>query len=170
MSTTKPKDPKEASKNADGEEAPKKSKKMLFIIIGALVLLLGGGAGYYFLVMKKDKPAGEEVKKVEEAKEPVYVPLDPFTVNLKGGGQYLQTAITLQMDDDKQSERLKTYMPSVRSRVLLLLSNKTADEIADDEGKKVLKTQIIETIKEPFTESAKPIGITDALFTAFVIQ
>jgi flagellar FliL protein len=163
--------PKEETKPAvEGEEAPKKSKKMLFIIIGVLVLLIGGGAGYYFLGMKKEDASSDAPKKVEEAKEPIYVVLDPFTVNLKGGGQYLQMGLTLQMEDDKEGTRLKVYLPTARSRLIMLLSNKTADEITDDEGKKVLKAEIMESIKEPFSEGAKPIGISDVLFTGFVIQ
>ena len=98
MATAKPKE--SDKKDDDGEESPKKSKKLLFIIIGVLVLLIGAGAGYYFLVMKHDSGNGEATKKVEEPKEPVYVVLDPFTVNLSGGGQYLQRGITLQMEDE----------------------------------------------------------------------
>jgi flagellar FliL protein len=162
--------PKEDPKAADGAEAPKKSKKMLFIIIGVLVLLIGGGAGYYFLGMKKDASHGEEVKKVEEPKEPIYIVLDPFTVNLSGGGQYLQMAITLQMKGEKDGGRLKVYLPSVRSRVLSILSSKTAEELGTEEGKEALKLQIKEAIEKPFAEGATAPELTEVLITAFVIQ
>jgi len=161
--------PKEESKAADGDEAPKKSKKMLFIIIGVLVLLIGGGAGYYFLGMKKDAP-GEEVKKVAEPKDPIYVVLDPFTVNLSGGGQYLQMAITLQMKGEKDGGRLKVYLPSVRSRVLSILSSKTAEELGTEEGKEALKLQVKEAIERPFAEGSTAPELTEVLITAFVIQ
>jgi flagellar FliL protein len=168
MANTKP---KEQDKAADGEEAPKKSKKMLFIIVGVLVLLIGGGAGYYFLGMKKEHAEGAEpAQKVEEAKEPIYVALEPFTLNLRSGGQYLQIGITLQMKDEKEAARLKTYTPSARSRLLLLLSNKTSDEISDEEGKNELKKEILEKLTEPFSEKAAPISILQVLFTSFVIQ
>lgn len=161
--------PKEDPKAADGDDAPKKSKKMLFIIIGVLCLLIGGGASYYFLGMKKDAP-GEEVKKVAEPKDPIYVVLDPFTVNLSGAGQYLQMAITLQMKGEKDGLRLKTYLPSVRSRVLSILSSKTADDISTADGKEALKLQIKEVIERPFAEGSIAPEIAEVLFTAFVIQ
>jgi flagellar FliL protein len=162
--------PKENPKAAEGDEAPKKSKKMLFIIIGVLVLLIGGGAGYYFLGMKKDAPQEAEVKKVAEPKDPIYVVLDPFTVNLSGAGQYLQMAITLQMKGENDGLRLKTYLPSVRSRVLSILSSKTADDISTEDGKEALKLQIKEVIERPFAEGSIAPEIAEVLFTAFVIQ
>jgi len=162
--------PKEDPKAAEGDEAPKKSKKMLFIIIGVLVLLISGGAGYYFLGMKKDAPQEAEVKKVAEPKDPIYVVLDPFTVNLSGAGQYLQMAITLQMKGEKDGLRLKTYLPSVRSRVLSILSSKTADDISTEDGKEALKLQIKEVIERPFAEGSIAPEIAEVLFTAFVIQ
>ena len=162
--------PKEDPKAADGDETPKKSKKMLFIIIGVLVLLIGGGAGYYFLGMKKEAPQGEEVKKVAEPKDPIYVVLDPFTVNLSGGGQYLQMAITLQMKGEKDGARLKTYLPSVRSRVLSILSSKNAEDLGTEEGKEALKLQIKEAIEKPLAEGATPPELAEVLITAFVIQ
>lgn len=161
--------PKEDPKAADGDAAPKKSKLMLFIIIGVLCLLIGGGASYYFLGMKKDAPE-EEVKKVAEPKDPIYVVLDPFTVNLSGAGQYLQMAITLQMKGEKDGLRLKTYLPSVRSRVLSILSSKTAEDISTEEGKEALKLQIKEVIERPFAEGSIAPEIAEVLFTAFVIQ
>jgi flagellar FliL protein len=162
--------PKEDPKAADGDDAPKKSKKMLFIIIGVLCLLIGGGASYYFLGMKKDGAEGEEVKKVAAPKDPIYVVLDPFTVNLSGAGQYLQMALTLQMKGEKDGGRLKTYLPSVRSRVLSILSSKTAEDISTEEGKEALKLQIKESIEKPFAEGSTAPEIAEVLITAFVIQ
>lgn len=168
MATAKPKE--DDKKAGEGEESPKKSKKLLFIIIGVLVLLIAGGAGYYFLGMKKDTANIEVEKKVVEAKDPIYVVLDPFTVNLSGGGQYLQMGITLQLEDDKDGVRLKKYLPSIRSRVIFLLSSKTADEITTEEGKTILKDQLKEMIEKPFVEGATPPRLADVLFTSFVIQ
>ena len=168
MATAKPKE--DDKKAVEGEDAPKKSKKMLFIIIGVLVLLIGGGAGYYFLGMKKDDTHGEVEKKVVEAKDPIYVVLDPFTVNLSGGGQYLQMKITLQLDDEKDSLRLKKYLPAIQSRILFLLSSKTAEEITTEEGKTTLKEQLKEVVEKPYVEGAIPPKLTDVLFTSFVIQ
>ncbi len=165
MATAKP---KEAP--VEGEEAPKKSKKMLFIIIGVVVLLLAGGAGYYFLGMKKEPADAEVEKKVAAPKDPIYIVLDPFTLNLRGGGQYLQIGITLQMEDEKEGSKLKVYLPTARSRLLMLLSNKTADEVSDDEGKQALKDELKAALEEPFVKNAEPVKVGEVLFTSFVVQ
>lgn len=174
MATAKPKEvDKTKSEVVEGEEvAPKKSKKMLFIIIGILVLLLGGGAAYYFLVLSKkpvDPNAPVEVK-VEEAKEPIYVVFDPFTVNLRGGGQYLQTTITIETRDEKDGTKIKTYLPLVRSKILLILSNKTSEEIMDEAGKKQLVEDIKEIFKPPLATGVQVSKPPEILFTSFVIQ
>jgi hypothetical protein len=42
------------------------------------------------------------------------------------GDQYLQVAMTLQVQDGQTAEALKLYMPQVRSRLLMVLSSKKA--------------------------------------------
>ena len=99
--------------------------------------------------------------------------IDPFTVNLtpgEGGDQYLQVALTLQVADQAQVDRLKLYMPQVRSRILLLLSSKKASEISSVEGKKKLSAEIIAQINLPFTPQSERQSVSDVFFTSFVIQ
>ena len=155
------------------EEAPvvKKSRKKLVIILLAVILLAGGGAGAWYFMGQK-APAGEQHVKAEPAKPPVFLVMDPFTVNLQSDGtdQFLQASFTLQVGSPEQVDLLKLYMPQVRSRLLLLLSSKKATEINTAEGKKQLNADIIASIKQPFTPGAKPQEINDVFITSFVIQ
>ncbi|MFT5532910.1 MAG: flagellar FliL protein [Burkholderiaceae bacterium] len=166
--------PKPAAPAADDATGGKKKSKLKLIIIAVVVLAIVGGAAGYFLLMKKAKPAGEHVAEEshEPAKAPVFLVLDPFTVNLQqeNGDQYLQVAMTVQVADDKQSEAIKVYLPQVRSRVLMVLSSKKASEINTPEGKKQLAEDIIGQIKQPFSEHGKPQKVNDVFFTSFVIQ
>jgi flagellar FliL protein len=159
---------------ADDATGGKKKSKLKLIIIALVVLAIGGGAAGYFLLMKKAKPASGHVEEEshEKAKAPVFLVLDPFTVNLQqeNGDQYLQVAMTVQVEDDKQSEEIKVYLPQVRSRVLMILSSKKASEINTPEGKKLLADDIIAQIKKPFSERGKPQKVNDVFFTSFVIQ
>lgn len=159
---------------ADDASGGKKKSKLKLIIIAVVVLAIGGGGAGYFLMGKKAKPAGEHVEEEshESAKAPVFLVLDPFTVNLQqeAGEQYLQIAMTVQVADDKQSEEIKVYLPQVRSRVLMVLSSKKASEINTPEGKKQLADDIIAQIKRPFSERGKPQKVNDVFFTSFVIQ
>jgi flagellar protein FliL len=146
--------------------APSGSKKKLIIIIAAvLVLALGGGGAAMFMMKSKaaaaaaaedgdDAPAKEESHAEGKKVPPVFVPLDPFTVNLadQDAERYAQIGVTLQIDDAHVAEELKLYMPAIRNGVLMVLSHKTAKELADRAGKEQLADEIMK-------EAVRPLGI-----------
>jgi len=125
--------------------AKPKSKKMLLIGIGVLVLALGAGAGWYFT---KGGKHGEEAH-APVPMTPKFITLEPFTVNLQReeGDQFLQIGITLKVMEPEGKveleEKIKLHMPEIRSRLLLLLSNKRATELVPAEGKKKLAQEIV---------------------------
>ncbi len=147
-----------ATATAPAAEAPKKkSKKLLFIIIGVVLLaLIGAGAALF--IMKKnaaaadDEFADEETEVTHQAKDPknapVFMPLENMVVNLAdpGGNRFIQLGLTLQLQDTKTETDVKTYMPSIRSQVLLLISQRTADEMLQVQGKEKLAKDIIAAI------------------------
>jgi flagellar protein FliL len=157
------------------------NKKLVIILIALLVLVLaGGGAGAYFLLQDRGAAAGHDEedakpkkkKKKHDEGPPVYVTVEPFTVNLnpEEGEQYLQLAFTLQVPDAEQSEVIKNNMPKVRSRILLLLSSKKASEINTPEGKTRLAKEILEQVNEPFQDRGDEQEVSEVLFTSFIIQ
>jgi flagellar protein FliL len=169
----------DAAKGGEGGDAPPaKSKKKLLIIVVAAVVLLGaaGGAAAWFMGHKNhDKEGASEAKKevkVDNSKPPVFMNLEPFTVNLNPdeGEQYLQTAITLKVASNEVSEQLSTHLPEVRSRILLLLSSKKASEIATIAGKTKLADEVLETVKQPFSPKGPEQEVVSVFFTQFVIQ
>jgi len=152
--------------------APKKSKKKLVLLGLIALILLGGGGGAAWFILGRSA-AGHAAPKEEPPKPPVFLPLDQFTVNLQpdgAGDQFLQVAFTLQVADTDQVEAIKTYLPLVRSRLLLLLSSKKATELSTPEGKKKLQDEIIAAVKQPVTPQSPPLGVTGVFFTSFVIQ
>lgn len=153
------------------EVAPK-SKKKLIIIIAAVVLLAGGGGAGWFLTHQKSDHKKEEAKHEEPAHAPVFVTLEAFTVNLQPDPdeKFLQTEISLQVASPEQEELLKAQMPAVRSRLLMLLTSKTASDISTSEGKQKLSDEIVAEVKKPFSKGAKPQEVTGVFFTSFVIQ
>jgi flagellar FliL protein len=193
-----------STKPTEAEPAAEKpkSKKMLVIIVAAVVVLaLLGGAASFFLLKKK--PADEEAdaehdkpkvtKKAPDPKAPpVYLPMDNMVVNLAdaGGGRFAQVGITLKLDEVKTADTVKLYMPSIRSAVLLQISQRTADELLAPEGKEKLTRAIIREVasqlgyevedEEPPDESAKPkkkkkaepqhLPVEAVLFSSFIIQ
>lgn len=150
-------------------EAPKGggNKKLIIIIAAVLVLVLGGG-GAALLLMKKKAPAddeegGEAASSHQEAPAhaapkpgtpPVFVPLDPFTVNLsdKDVDRFAQVGITLEVIDAKTADQIKAYLPAIRSNVLMVLSHETSAELLSREGKEKLAREVLR-------ESVRPMGI-----------
>jgi flagellar FliL protein len=164
-----------AAAAVDAAEAPKKGKKKLIILIAALVALLGVGGGGAVVYMKKkaadaaaaeaeeedgeqaevhDKPAKESAKKDEKRIPPVFVPLEPFVVNLadREADRFAQIGITLEVANAAVGDEIKAYMPAIRNNVLLLLAHKTSQELMDAEGKE-------ELAKEVRREALRPMGV-----------
>jgi flagellar protein FliL len=155
--------------------ASKGSKKKIVIAVAAAIILLGAGGGAAWLFMGGE--AAQEghaapAKKHQPAKAPVFLAIEPFTVNLQheNGDQFLQVSFTLQVADQEQVEAMKLYMPLLRSRVLMLLSSKKASELASADGKKKLQDDIIAQAKLPFTSQGSPQEVSGVFFTSFVIQ
>jgi flagellar protein FliL len=140
------------------EAAPAKGKGKLVIILVAVVALIAGGAGAAWYFHQKAAAAeaaksegGEEGKgKKAEGKPPVFTTLENFTVNLAGGDHFMQLGIVLQLKDEETAEKVKSYLPMIRSKVLLLLSAKTAEELQTPAGKQALVDEILANAREPF--------------------
>lgn len=144
-------------------KAPAKNKKMLLIIVGAvLVLVLGGGGAFFFV--SKQRAAAQEGEDGESAKSahavpktpPVYLPLDTMVVNLAdpGGEKVVQVGITLEVSDSHASDKVKAYLPTIRSGVLMLISQRTSEELLKQEGKEKLAKDILRLASVPFGGSA----------------
>lgn len=163
--SAKPAKPADA---ATPEAPPPKSKKMLFIIIGAVVVALaaGGGAAWFFTKGSNENKAVE----VAPPKDPVFMPLDAFTVNLADGDSVMQIEITLQVADQEQVAAIQLQMPRVRSRMLSLLASKLPENLSAVEDKKKLADEVKAEINKPFHEKGKPQKVEDVLFTSLIIQ
>jgi len=121
----------------------KGGKGRLLIIIGAvLVLLIGAGGSAWWFTRGN---AGEEQAKAAPVLPPVFVALDPFTVNLQpesSGSQYMQVGITVKLNGQPVADRLKELMPEIRNRILLVLSAKKASGLLAPEGKSALAREL----------------------------
>jgi flagellar FliL protein len=202
---------KAATADDAGAEAPKKSRKMLVIIIIVLVLVIVAAAAAFFMMGSAHPEEGEgddehaeetmseeeldardkaakkaRLKKKKEAEAkglpPVFVELEPFTVNLQpelATDQYLQVKASLKMEDQAAADSLKAYMPEIRHHALMLLSGKKASELSNTEGRETLalefKNSVNTIVGEVPTnrkgEPEEPIGPVEAvLFTSFIVQ
>ena len=199
---TKPPVPEEA----EAVKPPPKSKKKLIIIIVGVVLLLvlgGGGAFLYVSKQKADAAAlaeeegGGSASKAPAAAShasdkgpPVYLPMDNMVVNLAdpGGEKVAQVGITFEVIDAHASDSVKAYMPTIRSSVLMLLSQKTSEELLSSEGKQKLIADILREASVPFgggaavpdeattgnkkskKKTAEPFPVVGVLFSSLIVQ
>lgn len=135
---------------------PAGNKKLIIILAAALVLVLVGSGVGFFLMSKKKPAEGEEgeggeskAKAKAEApaemakstydpkKPPAFAALEPFTVNLadQGAERFAQVAITLELDDAKTADLIKTFMPAIRNNILLVIADRTAADLMSRDGK-----------------------------------
>ncbi|MDN3546509.1 MAG: flagellar basal body-associated FliL family protein [Roseateles asaccharophilus] len=141
-------------------------KKLIIIIVALVLVLVVGGVAAVLLLKKKPAAEGEGEEEAQAAAHvpapappkpgtpPVFVPLEPFTVNLadKDVDRFAQVGVTLEVADPKFADQLKAYMPAIRSNILMTLSYKTSAELLSREGKEKLAREIMR-------ESVRPLGI-----------
>ena len=159
--------------------AKKGKKKLIIMVAVALLVLLGAGGGAAVYFKKKAAHAAEEAAAAEEggagsehkaAKRdskhpPVFLPLDPFVVNLadKEVDRYAQIGITLELQDAKFGDELKLYMPAIRNGILMILAHKTSAELLERAGKEMLALQVQrEAARTMGIEVAEPEAVTEA--------
>lgn len=164
---------KAAPAAAGGEAAPKGKKTMLIVILAVLIAAAGGGGGAWFFLKNKHAD-GEEEAPVEKKKKPklppVFVNMDPFTLNLADRERYVQLGIVFEAADQPTADAMKTFMPVIRGKVLMLLSSKTAQELMTVEGKQKLAEELIAQAKDPLTLAHAADEINTVHFSSFVIQ
>ncbi|MEH3106145.1 MAG: flagellar basal body-associated FliL family protein [Sphingomonas fennica] len=95
----------------------------------------------------------------------------PFTANLSDADGFLQIGLGVSTYyDEKVIENLKENDMPVRSAVLLVLAEQSAEALAEPEGKKHLQKVLTQTVNQVLREKAGFGGIDDVYFTSFVMQ
>lgn len=132
------------------------------------------GVNGYFLLKDKDTPPVSATQAViTPAPEPIFVKIDPFTVNLQAddyGPRLLYTGLSLKVGNTESRDLIVTHMPQVRNRLLLLLSGQNPEEVTSAGGKERLAARILEQLRQPLAEPQPALIIDDVLFTEFIVQ
>ncbi len=185
---------------ADASAPPKaKGKKMLVIIVAVVLLLVLGGGGWFFFLRHPPAEDGEEAAPAAHAAAaahpstpPVFLPMDNMVVNLAdpGGEKFAQVGVTIAVTDQHVSDAVKAYLPTIRSAVLLLISQRTSEELLTKDGKEKLAHEILREVSTPLgyevedEEAEDPVPkkkgkkkhvpapnpILNVLFSSFIIQ
>ena len=183
---------KDKDKDIENKEEKSGSKKDLIIIIliafNILTMLTMAGILFYSHinapkhegivdVVKSEKRVNEVMEGAEDDVEddsenesamgPTF-PLERFIVNLsdKGGTRYLNVLMDLELNNEELTDEIEKRLPQLRDTILVLLSSKRFDQIADIDGKHRLRDEIMQTINSLLTTGR----IKNVYFTNFVIN
>lgn len=144
-----------SDKAIEAAAAAPKSKKLVLMLL-VLVLVLAAAAGWLYMSKQRaasfDADEDEAVSKAGPAEAPTYLPMDNMVVNLAdpGGEKVAQIGVTLELSDAHATDRVKQYMPAIRSSVLMLVSQRTSEELLQREGKEKLAADILREAARPF--------------------
>lgn len=163
--------------NPNPTPAPAPGKQTPWLVITLFVLLFVVAAGavvggaWLYMSGQSDGLEVAETGPPQPPPEPVFVAVEPFTVNLHDDrGRILYVGISLKVAGEAVASRMQSHMPQVRNRILMTLTSQEADALMTQEGKKALAGTIRDAVSEPFDPAAKPLGVSDVLFTNFIVQ
>lgn len=145
--------------------------------LGSAVLV---GAVMFFLMPKPAaSPAegGEAAAETADAETPPpqtrYVEIkDPLVVNLVGGpSRFLQVEVQLATRSEEGQKAIEAHLPAVRSALLVLLRQTTAEQLAQPDVMVTLqKAALDEANRVLEAETRKKDTVSALLFTSFVTQ
>lgn len=152
------------------------SRKLLWTMM--VLLILSSSAAAVALYMVLSQPDGDarsalNVQATPEPQAPIFLPIEPFTVNLADdeyGPRLLYTGLSLKLGDERSQAVLEQHMPQVRSRLLMLFSGKQAEELTSPGGKQRLAVQVVAALEAPMSDDQPELAIDDVLFTEFIVQ
>ena len=155
----------------------------LIKIILALVLLglLAGGlyAAYLFLIPSKGKTGTDATAALRQdggsIKNPHYLALGDYIVNLADGRRYLKTNLQLLISEEKASAFLQVRLAEVKDLIIAELQTLSSEQLRDPRNQELLKNRLLTKIesllpsgKEREWDDPKPIK--KVLITEFYLQ
>jgi flagellar protein FliL len=160
--------------NVDADEAtpPKKGKgKLLAMIVTAVVILAGLAGGAVWLLSGEPE---EEAGTTEQTAGPtVYKEIQPaLVVNFQGPGRvrYMQVGVVISATDQRALDAVDRHMPVIRNNLIMLLSDKTYEDLNSREGKEQARLEVLDGIRQVLVERTGDASIDSVYFTSFVMQ
>ncbi len=153
------------------------SKKKLYIIIGlvVLIILIGASVAAFFLLKKEPASEGKGLETgapvpelTQNSQIGPMVDIEEFIVNIisEDSNHYVKTSLTLELTSEESRQEIEERMPQTRDAILLLLGNKTYEELQDLQGKRQLKAELVNKINS-FLQTGK---VKSIYYTNFVVQ
>lgn len=153
------------------QEVKKKNPLILFIIIGVLLVGASIGGTIFFLGGSGEEESEEVVE--EPDPEAIYFALNPkFKTNYEVNGRprLFQVAITLVTREQDVIDALGLHSPTIKSRLVILLSGQKFDELQTPEGREALRAECLTVVQKIMNDEIGKPGVEKVLFTDFVMQ
>lgn len=157
----------------------KKKFPFLLLLMMSLAIAATAVAGYMWYEHQKvkdvllDQVSGKSASMAEEKEEPIYFPLETFTVSLKPSTQdsprVLYIGLTLKLTNETSKNNIVKFLPDIRSRLLMLFSQQVGSELQTYEGKQQLVSEIKNVVNKPLNDYEN-VQATDVLFNAFILR
>lgn len=149
----------------------------IIVIIVALLVAGGGGAWFYFSDGSSSDAAETTNKAIEARGESFYLALEPpFIVNFvyKDTLRYLQMTLSVMSHEPKILEQVSHHMPAIRHRLIMLISNKSFDELNGADSKEALREEMLLEIRNIIqaeqNKTHNPGRVEAVYFTGYVMQ
>jgi flagellar FliL protein len=96
------------------------------------------------------------------------VEIKEFVVNIIGQdvAHYVKASMSLELDREATLDEVNKRMPQIRDAILLLIGNKTYEELQDIQGKNQVKAEVKSRINS-FLRTGK---VNNVYLTDFVVQ
>ncbi|WP_431025805.1 flagellar basal body-associated protein FliL [Halomonas sp. H5] len=151
------------------------SRKTAFLIVLLVILVAAVAAVNVYLLLDQHgtAQASEAEAAPVEAPSPIFVRVDPFTVNLQSerySDRLLYVGLTLKVGDETSQRIIQEHLPLVRSRLLLLFSEQLDEDLVAPGGRQALAQQVQALFDEPLTEPQPTLAVDEVLFTEFIVQ
>ncbi len=163
-----------------GGQSSKGSKPTLFILLSIINMAVVGVVGFMLYMGKKKEAAepkiehvikGEHEAQAEDAKQEMnfvkeMIRLEPFVVNLAGsrGRRLARVTLELEVDNGKAKDEIEARSAQIRDIIIIILSSKSYEAVANKEGKDSLRDEIRDTVSGFLTKGK----IRKIYFTEFM--
>lgn len=160
-------------KNGTKKAGARSWASVLLVLFSALACAF---SGYLVWDMKTDTPAPapaelQQEKVTEEM--PHYFSMNTFTVSLKPTAEeserVLYMGFSVQVPDEQSVSVLEKYLPVYRSRMLMLFTQLTYEELSTDEGKLKLLQRIKDELGRPVV-TGSAIQPAEILVNEFILR
>ncbi|HCZ12918.1 MAG TPA: hypothetical protein DHV16_11920 [Nitrospiraceae bacterium] len=142
----------------------KQKRKTIFLVFCAALFLIPG----LIPCSKSDGNQGTGKETKQNIEESVNFALDAFVVNLitERGTNFLKASLQLELANASLLDRAKAKTAPMRDAIVIVLSNKTPEELMTEEGKLQCKDEIILTANRILGDNT----VKNLYFTDFVMQ